>query len=671
MTAALPSYPVRFVHLTAIWAFGVTQPVLALVDGNPDLLLARGATRLDLVLFAILVTVAVPVLVLAYCWFVGRLSRWAGDVLYLVALGACLAPLAARAVKLVDPALVIALCLVAVFAAAGVVLYARSRAARLFVGYSIILPVVAAAAFVHGLPTLTEDAEAAPSEVEVSSPVPVVVILLDELPAVSLMTRSGDLDAARYPAFARLARDGTWYRNATTVHEWTSDALPALVTGRIGGRSSLPTSRNYPENLFSLLGGSYTMVVHESKTQLCSERYCPREGQPVAEIVHGLAIDAARLLIPRILPGAFSSRLIHVNSDIDLEEHTALSIDRCDSALEAATANANDDILFYCHLLLPHAPWSFLPSGTQYDSTGLDGWLPTEYWGDEQWPVLQGYQRHLLQLAYTDRLLGEMLRRLDEGGLYNRALVVVAADHGVSFRAGEGRRTVTGSNLVDVANIPLFVKYPRQHEGRADERAARTIDIVPTIADVLDVQIPWEVDGESLRGPPPARREVVVDQRGSAVARASLAEMVRDRASLLQRQHAHFGEGRDSLYRIGTNRLLLGRDVEAVPHETSSVSAEIENADQIRNVRLSSGFVPARIFGRVRSGSVGPSTELAVAINGRIRALTRTFSDDGDQLFRALVPEGSFRDGENLVEVFVVRGAGNRASLAAIASTGR
>ena len=669
MTAALPSYRARFVHLTAIWAYSVTQPVLALVDGNPDLLLARGATRLDLVLFAVLVAIAVPVLVLAYCWFVGRLSRWAGDMLYLVAFGMCLAPLAARAVKPLDPALVIALCLVAALAASGVVLYARSRAARLFVGYSIVLPAVAAVAFVHGLPTLTDDAEAATPEVEAAMPVPVVVILLDELPVVSLMTKSADLDTARYPAFARLARDGTWYPNATTVHEWTSDALPALVTGRVGARSSLPTSRNYPENLFSLLGDSYTMVVHESKTQLCSERYCPRESKPVTEIVHGLALDTTRLLVPRILPSSFSSRLLHVNSDIDLEAHTALSIDRCDASLGTVLDSADSRLLFYCHLLLPHAPWSFLPSGRRYDGTRLDGWLPTEYWGSEPWPVLQGYQRHLLQLAYTDRLVGEMLGRLDEGDLYDRALVVVAADHGVSFRAGEGRRVVTGDNLADIANVPLFVKYPRQQEGRVDERGARTTDIVPTIADVVGVRIPWDVDGVSLLAPERTGREVVVDQRGGAVARATLAEMVRDRARLLRRQYEHFGEGRDSLYRIGTNRWLLGRSVAELPRRTTTVSARIENAEQLADVQPSSGFVPARVFGRIRAGSVVRDTELAVAVNGRVRALTRVFGDAGE--FRALVPETAFGDGANEVEVFLVQGSGARATLARVASTSR
>src|SRR5437879_2050869 len=59
------------------------------------------------------------------------------------------------------------------------------------------------------------------------------------------------------------------------------------------------------------------------------------------------------------------------------------------------------------HLLLPHSPWQYLPSGDRYT---LDYPVPT--WGtDEVWTrdagiVLQNFQRHLLQVAYVDGLLG-------------------------------------------------------------------------------------------------------------------------------------------------------------------------------------------------------------------------------------------------------------------------
>ena len=653
--------------MTALWAFGVTQPVLTLVDGNPDLLLARDATRLDLLLFAFVVAAGYPLLAVGYCWVVSRLSAWAGDVLYLIALGVALAPFAARAVKLLEPSLLIAILLVALLATGGVVVYARSRAARLFAGFSIVLLLAAATSFVHGLPTLTEDAQAA--RVEVLSPTPVVLLVLDELPTSSLLTGAGNIDAVRYPAFARLARDGTWYPNATTVHEWTSDAVPAILSGRIGRVSTLPIYKHHPDNLFTLLGDSYEVAATETATQLCPEIVCPRKRQPLTAIVHGIALDTSRLLIPRILPDSFARRLLPVRTDAASGKPSVPSLAGCETSLDRVKVGKERSVFFYCHLGLPHVPWQFLPSGAWYDSRGLDGWSPTEHWGDETWPVLQGYQRHLLQLGYTDRVLGRLLGRLDQAGLYERALVVLVADHGVSFRPGEGRRQVTERNLVDVANVPLFVKAPGQARARVDRGLAQTVDIVPTIADVLGVRLPWNVDGISLVRPVPANRRVLVDLRGGRVARPTLDEIARARVSLVRWKVANFGERRDSLFRIGPNRRLLGKYVADLSLGTTPVEAEIENADQLARVRRSSGFVPVRIFGRLRSGSVDSTAELAVAVNGRIEALTQVFRDGG-QSFRALVPEVSLREGANEVEVFLVLRSGARASLARIASTG-
>ena len=62
--------------------------------------------------------------------------------------------------------------------------------------------------------------------------------------------------------------------------------------------------------------------------------------------------------------------------------------------------------------------------------------------------------------GYTDLLLGRALDRLRATGVYDRALIVVLADHGASFRAGEPHRAATAGNLPDIAGIPLFVKAP-------------------------------------------------------------------------------------------------------------------------------------------------------------------------------------------------------------------
>ena len=70
---------------------------------------------------------------------------------------------------------------------------------------------------VRGLlfPSAAGGAVAGPSR----SAVPIVHVVLDELPQATLADADGRIDAELFPNFARLAEESTWYRNATTVND--------------------------------------------------------------------------------------------------------------------------------------------------------------------------------------------------------------------------------------------------------------------------------------------------------------------------------------------------------------------------------------------------------------------------------------------------------------------
>ena len=146
-------------------------------------------------------------------------------------------------------------------------------------------------------------------------------------------------------------------------------------------------------------------------------------------------------------------------------------------------------------------------------------------WGERQWVLDQAFQRHILQAQYVDAMVGRLLRRLRTAGLYDSAVIVVTADHGASFRRGEPRRALTAGNLADIAPVPFIVKYPRQREGKLDDRAVRTIDVLPTIAKAAGVHVPWQTDGMPADARPssaasPCRRHSRGRTRPDAIARA-------------------------------------------------------------------------------------------------------------------------------------------------------
>jgi hypothetical protein len=135
-----------------------------------------------------------------------------------------------------------------------------------------------------------------------------------------------------------------------------------------------------------------------------------------------------------------------------------------------------------------------------------------------------------------------------------------------------------------------------------------------------------------------------------------LASLLRRRDATLARQGALFGSGADEsrLFAIGPSaRELVGRRVDSVPLEPGrGVRAELDQRGLLAAVDLDSGVVPARITGAVEGKGGERPLELAVAVNGRIEAVTQTFELDGTTRFSALVPEAGLRDGANEVEIF-------------------
>ena len=140
------------------------------------------------------------------------------------------------------------------------VLYARLGAVRLF--FTLLAPgvIVFPGLFVAApsvTPLLVHHGQVPEGESQtIARPAPIVFVIFDEFPTTSVMDGEERIDAGRYPSFAALARDATWYRRATTVAETTYDAVPAILTGRYPRPDGLPHAIDYPHSLFTLLAGT-------------------------------------------------------------------------------------------------------------------------------------------------------------------------------------------------------------------------------------------------------------------------------------------------------------------------------------------------------------------------------------------------------------------------------
>ena len=92
--------------------------------------------------------------------------------------------------------------------------------------------------------------------------------------------------------------------------------------------------------------------------------------------------------------------------------------------------------------------------------------------------------------------------------------------------------------------------------------------------------------------------------------------------------------------------------------------ATISLSPSFARVRRSSGVVPCQIAGRIRDSGAERERDLAIAVNGRIEAVGRSFHLKGEsaESYAVMVPEDALREGRNKVEVLEVTDDGGDGS---------
>jgi sulfatase-like protein len=495
---------------------------------------------------------------------------------------------------------------------------------------------LAAAALLAGCAGFGDDAPADSAEAHP----PIVVVVFDEFPADDLLGPDGQIDAERFPNFAELASMSTWFPNGHTQYDSTFKAVPSILDGREPAPGTAPDVRSHKPSVFHLVNRlGYKVFKVESASAVCPPDICP----------------GARTRRPGVL-----KRLAGGGRPARFHRWIGAIRDR------------PEPTFYFHHALMPHEPWIYLPSGRQSRPAGND---PVE--GINQLPgfddpdlSVHNHLRHLLQVGYTDHQVGELLARLRRTGLLRRALVIVTADHGYSFQVGvHSRRLLSERNVEEIAPVPFFVKAPGQTEGRVDESLVRNIDVVATIADLLGSSVFYKQDGHSaFSDATRARREFRIRTRDFAQeVRIDLAEMERRRALWRQRWARLFGTGIQSrvlygdpwamAYRIGPHPELLGRRVPTLAvHRERGVGAVIANASLVEHVDPRDTLLPTRVTGPLRGVPFDEHRDVAVAVNGRIEAVGRSFDlwFKGREFFSVLVPERSLHSGRNEVDVFEV-----------------
>lgn len=153
----------------------------------------------------------------------------------------------------------------------------------------------------------------------------------------------------------------------------------------------------------------------------------------------------------------------------------------------------------------PHEPFNVPRSyldlyGDDYDGPFFE--LPKYHKRDEETDEAMAHmvRRYQALVTMNDYHFGGFIDHLKDAGMYDDALIILTTDHGYCF----GEREFIGKNYMpaynEIANIPLLVHFPKGvFAGESRQQLTQNIDLMPTILDYQNVDLPDTVMGKSLR----------------------------------------------------------------------------------------------------------------------------------------------------------------------------
>lgn len=121
--------------------------------------------------------------------------------------------------------------------------------------------------------------------------------------------------------------------------------------------------------------------------------------------------------------------------------------------------------------------------------SGHRGILP-----DERRALVDAYDA---EIKYLDDQLASLFRRLEDWGVLDDTVVVIVGDHGESFGEHNEMEHATGLHEPQI-HVPLLIRVPGQTTGRREPRLVHLAEVMPTLIDLLGLEMPSDLQATSL-----------------------------------------------------------------------------------------------------------------------------------------------------------------------------
>ena len=203
------------------------------------------------------------------------------------------------------------------------------------------------------------------------------------------------------------------------------------------------------------------------------------------------------------------------------------------------------------------------------------------------------------------------------------------------------------------------------------------VDILPTVADLAGIKVPWTMDGLDQTGKPARTRTDkwwydIPGHRETRPGPPNWALVLKGTTDTLVRA----SEGDKGLYRFGAFADLVYRDPASVGAITGDQEATATQDDfkQYNQIKPGSGRIPAMVSGRLTSPLPPAASTVLVAVNGKIGGESKLFPERPGEpaaKFAVITPDTLWKagDGHRQLQVYIVDRSGGSPRLIPVSLT--
>jgi len=324
----------------------------------------------------------------------------------------------------------------------------------------------------------------------------IVIILLDTLRSENLLTYGYNKDTM--PNLTKFTKGATLFKNTISTSSFTPPSHLSIISG------------NYVDSQRMEISEQKTLTEMLKQNGYCTVCVTANRLVTTENFVKGfdIYIDnvSAEVLFQYLMSFKIIYKLFHdkiFNLQFMFYHRHTRAEDVNDILFPLLNKHISRNLFLFINYLDPHDPYFPTSKKSEFSPFSLENgfFRHIENWrhpdlDDRQFDTLKNLYDQ--ELGYLDQHLGDLFDLFKELDMLDESIIIVTSDHGEIF--GENGYLSHAISLYEnEIKVPLIMRGSKIFpEDRQIDKLVQTVDIVPTILDILKMKIPSDIHGQSL-----------------------------------------------------------------------------------------------------------------------------------------------------------------------------